>query len=105
MPQKAIGMRISGFVTSLILTLLTYFIIVYPAHFHLSTQAAVVTIFNLALLQFIAQFIFFLDLWREDGPPWNVGIFLSTVSIIFIIIFFSIWIMNHLNENMMPMSP
>jgi heme/copper-type cytochrome/quinol oxidase subunit 4 len=29
-----------------------------------------------------------------------LSVFISTISIIFIIIFFSIWIINHLNYNM-----
>lgn len=94
--------RLAGYVLSLILTLIAYFIIVQPGYFDLNIWTAVLIIFFLALTQSLVQLIFFINVWKEKGPLWNLGIFISTVSIIFIIIFFSIWIMNHLNYNMQP---
>jgi cytochrome o ubiquinol oxidase subunit IV len=95
-----LSLRITGFISSLVLTCIAYFIIVHPELFHLNTKTAVIVIFALALMQALAQLIFFINVWKEKGTLWNLGIFLSTVSIIFIVIFFSIWIMNHLNYNM-----
>jgi len=95
-------LRITGFVASLILTVASYFIVMHPDFFHLGIRMAVLVIFILAVLQAAVQFIFFLDLWREEGPRWNLGVFISTILIILIIIVFSIWIMDHLNYNMMP---
>jgi cytochrome o ubiquinol oxidase subunit IV len=103
MHQNILVFRITGYVTSLILTLAAYFIIVNPAFFHLETTGAIFVIFTLAVLQFMVQFIFFINIWREEGPRWNIGVFVSLTSIIIIIIVGSIWIMNHLNYNMMPM--
>lgn len=95
-----LSFRIIGFIASLILTFASFFIILNPEFFNFSVQRAVPTIFILALVQSLIQLIFFINVWKEKGPLWNLGIFISTVSIIFIIIYFSIWIMNHLNENM-----
>lgn len=93
--------RLTGFITSLILTLVAYFIILNPEFFSFNVKTAIIVIFILALIQSCVQLIFFINVWKEDGPLWNLSIFISTVSIIFIVIFFSIWIMNHLNYNMM----
>jgi cytochrome o ubiquinol oxidase operon protein cyoD len=101
MHQKALTLRTIGFVASVILTLAAYFIIIRPGFFHLGIGTALIAIFILAILQFVVQFLFFLDLWREKGPSWNLGVFVSTLSILIIIIAFSIWIMNNLNYNMM----
>lgn len=95
--------RIIGFVVCLLLTLLAFSLIAYPGAFHLTVSEVVLVIINLAVLQAIVQTIFFLNLFGEKGVRWNVGVFVSTLSIIFVIIFFSIWIMDHLNYNMMPM--
>ncbi len=97
-----LSLRISGFISSLILTLLAYFIILYPNYFYLelNNREAVVVIFILAVIQSLVQLIFFIDVWKEQKTFWNISIFISTVSIIFIVIFFSIWIMNHLNYHM-----
>lgn len=95
-------LRTIGFVASLVLTVAAYYLIVHPQLSNLGNQKATLVIFGLALVQSIVQLIFFIDLWHEKGPLWNLVVFISTISIIFIVIFFSIWIMDHLNYNMMP---
>lgn len=98
--HERLSPRITGFTLSLLLTLIAYFIIIQPEFFHLDIRGAVAVIFALALIQSLVQLIFFINLWKEKGPLWNLGVFVSTATIIFIIIFFSVWIMNHLNYNM-----
>jgi cytochrome o ubiquinol oxidase operon protein cyoD len=99
--NRELSFRVTGFITSLILTLVAYFIILNPEFFNSNVKTAIIVIFILALIQSLVQLIFFINVWKEEGPLWNLGIFISTVSIIFIVVFFSIWIMNHLNYNMM----
>lgn len=97
----ALTMRITGFFLSLIFTLLSYFIIINPGSFNLETKSAIITIFSFALAQSLVQLIFFISIWKEEGGEfWNLSVFISTASIIFVVIFFSIWIINHLNYNM-----
>lgn len=91
---------LTGFIASLVLTLIAYFIILHPEFFEIDIQTAIIIIFTLALLQSLVQLIFFINVWKEKGPLWNLGVFISTASIIFIIIYFSIWIIDHLNYNM-----
>lgn len=98
--EHKLSLRVTGFITSLILTLVAYYIILHPKMFNFDIKTAIITIFILALVQSLVQLIFFINVWKEEGPLWNLGVFISTVSIIFIIIFFSIWIINHLNYNM-----
>lgn len=98
--QHELTYKITGFVSSLILTLLAYFLIVIPEFFNLETRTVISIIFALALIQATVQLIFFINVWKEKGTLWNLWVFLSTASIIFIVIFFSIWIMDHLNYNM-----
>ncbi len=95
-----LSLRVTGFIASLLLTLATYFIILHPEFFNFDIKTAIIFIFTLALIQSLVQLIFFINVWKEEGTLWNLVIFISTVSIIFIIVYFSIWIMNHLNYNM-----
>jgi heme/copper-type cytochrome/quinol oxidase subunit 4 len=93
--------RVSGYLFSLVLTLIAYYIIINPANFSFDNNSAVIVVFVLALIQSLIQLIFFINVWKEEGGElWNLGVFASTVSIIFIIIFFSILIINHLNYHM-----
>lgn len=98
--QHAIAIRVIGFIGSLILTLLAYYVILHPDFFSFNFHTASSIIFGLALIQSLIQLICFIDVWQEKGPRWNLAIFISTVSIMFVVIFFSIWIMDHLNYNM-----
>lgn len=98
--MQELSLRVTGFITSIVLTLTAYFIIINPGFFNLNINSAVIAIFILALVQSLVQLIFFIDVWKEKGTLWNLCIFISTVSIIFVIVFFSILIINHLNYNM-----
>ena len=96
--HKTLTSRLIGFLSSLLLTLAAFLIIARPELFRFQIQI----MFALAILQAIAQSIFFLNVLSEKGTRWNLVVFASTLSIISIIIVGAIWIMNHLNENMMP---
>lgn len=98
--NRELSFRFTGFIISLVLTLAAYFIILNPEFFNSNVKTSIIIIFILALVQSLVQLIFFINVWKEEGALWNLGIFISTVSIIFIVIFFSIWIMNHLNYHM-----
>lgn len=89
-----------GFILSLILTFVAYAAVVMHL---LSTQYLIYLISLLALLQLMVQLVFFLHLFEEQKPRWNLVFFISTVGILLIVIVGSIWIMNHLNYNMSPM--
>ncbi len=71
-----------------------------PDFFHLGLKMNVIVVLILAVLQCSVQSIFFLNILNEKGTRWNLVVYASTISVIFIIIFFSMWIMNHLNYNM-----
>ena len=83
-----------GFALSLLFTLAAYFLV---ANRLLSGGILTFTILGLALFQLVVQLLFFLHLGQESKPRWNLVIFLSTVSIILIIVLGSIWIMNNLD--------
>lgn len=89
--------RLIGFIASLIFTLAAFFVIRYQMPY------AIITLLILAVLQVTAQSIFFLHILSEKGPRWNLHLFISTIAIVIIIVGFTIWIMNHLNYNMMTM--
>ncbi|MBS0607293.1 MAG: cytochrome C oxidase subunit IV family protein [Verrucomicrobia bacterium] len=101
MHSKSLAARIVGFVSSLVLTLTAFLVFYRPDFFNLDTNSIVALLLTLAVLQGIVQSIFFLNILNEKGPRWNLIVFASTLSIVIIIIVFSIWIMHHLNCNMM----
>lgn len=101
MLKHTLTIRIVGFLGSLILTLAAFALIFNPGVLHLNARQAVIAILVLAFIQFIVQFLCFIDTWRERGATWNLFVFFSFVSIVLIIILGSIWIMDHLDCHMM----
>ena len=59
-------------------------------------------ILTLALLQFIAQLIFFLHLGKESKEHWNLIVFGFASLVVIIVLFGTLWIMFGLNERVMP---
>lgn len=100
--MHSLAARLTGFIGSLLLTLMAFWIIANPDFFHLTVKGAINAILVLALLQAAVQSVFFLNILGEKGPRWNLVAFGSTIATIIIIVAFSIWIMHHLNYNMMP---
>ena len=99
--HKTLTVRLIGYAASLALTLAAFLFVAYPGLFNLQVQTVILMILIFAVLQAAVQSICFLHILSEKGPRWNLFIFASTISIIIVIIALSIWIMDHLNRNMM----
>ncbi|MGH7240575.1 MAG: cytochrome o ubiquinol oxidase subunit IV [Candidatus Saccharimonadales bacterium] len=100
-----ISRYIAGFALSVILTILAAVLVlihINNEHGIISHQILIPAIFALAVAQAIIQLVCFLQLGPGKEQSWRMGMFISTVGIILIVIAGSIWIMTHLNYNMMP---
>jgi len=87
---------LTGFILSIALTLIAYFAVTNHA------PSVILVILSLAIVQFIIQLIFFLHITQGPDKQWNLVVFISTLSIVLIVVVGSIWIMDHLNYNMTP---
>lgn len=96
---------IIGFLLSVTLTLVAYFLVVYhvaSGHIMPPDEVLLFLLPGLAVIQMCIQMYFFLHIGHESKPRWNLLFFLSTMSLVLVIIIGSLWIMNHLNYNMTP---
>ena len=91
-----------GFAVSILLTLAMYYIVVDKM---LEGTVLLVILGSLALIQATVQLIFFLHLGRGRGSRLKVAAFFSMLSVLVIVMAGSIWIMHHLDYNMMNLSP
>lgn len=87
-----------GFLISLAFTIIPYYLVVQKS---VTGNTLLATILGFAVLQLLIQLLFFLHLGREPRPRWNLLFFISTISIVMVVIIGSLWIMHHLNYNMM----
>ena len=100
--RKAFRSYIFGFGLSILLTIIPYYLVtkhlIGPKHILLA-------IVLLGVMQLVTQVIFFLNLHKKSKPHWNMIIFIFTLLIVSFLVIGSLWIMYHLNYNMMGVSP
>lgn len=89
-----------GFVLSVILTAIPFWLVMSGAIPDKSTTALVITGF--AAVQIVVHMIFFLHMNARAEGGWNLLALLFTVVLVVIVLSGSLWVMYHLNHNMMP---
>jgi cytochrome o ubiquinol oxidase operon protein cyoD len=100
-PKAEHGTTVSyviGFLLSLVFTAIPYYLVVNKT---ISGNSLLATILVFAVLQMSVQIFFFLHLGRGPKPFYNVAFFIATVGIILVVVLGSVFIMDHLNYNMM----
>jgi cytochrome o ubiquinol oxidase operon protein cyoD len=99
-----IGQRLLGYVVGLGLALLLTATSFFIAGTDLVWQPSIpVAIIVLAIAQMGAHLVFFLHLTSGPDNTNNVMALAFGLLIVFLVIGGSLWIMAHLNQNMMPM--
>lgn len=100
--QRAIRSYVIGFVLSIICTIIPY-VMVTERLFGRESLLIGVTFFGVA--QLLVQVFFFLHLPAKVKPYWDLIVFFFTLLIVAFLVVGSLWIMYHLNYNMMGVSP
>jgi cytochrome o ubiquinol oxidase operon protein cyoD len=91
-----------GFALSVLLTAIPFWLIIGHEFTHASTAALAVMVF--AGAQMVVHMIFFLHMTPQAEGGWSLLALIFTVVIVGITLSGSLWVMYHLNANMMPMS-
>ena len=90
-----------GFLLSAVLTAIPFWLVMTGVLN--SVPATALVIFALAVAQILAHVVLFLHVDTRAEGGWTLIAFVFTVVIVAITIGGSIWIMYHLDTNMMPM--
>ena len=91
-----------GFMLSVVLTAIPFWLVMAKV---LPTTLTSVIILGFAAVQMVVHVVYFLHLDRQAQGGWNLLALIFTVVILFILLSGSIWVMYHMNENMMPVDP
>lgn len=93
---------VTGFVLSVILTAIPFWLVMGDV----LGDATKTTIIILALgvVQIFVHMVYFLHLNTKSEGGWTVLALIFTLTLVVIMLVGSIWVMHHLNTNMMPMS-
>ncbi len=92
---------VTGFVLSVILTAIPFWVVMADVFSNSSTTALVVLGF--AAVQIVVHMIYFLHMNTRVEGGWTMLALIFTVVIVVITLAGSLWVMFHLNANMMPM--
>ncbi|ANN73296.1 cytochrome o ubiquinol oxidase subunit IV [Bordetella bronchialis] len=90
----------TGFILSVILTAIPFWIVMDKVFDQSSTTAMV--ILGLAAVQIVVHMIYFLHMNARSEGGWTMLALIFTVVIVVITLAGSLWVMYHLNVNMMP---
>jgi len=93
---------VTGFVLSVILTAIPFWLVMGKVFNNSSTTALVIMAF--AVVQIVVHMVYFLHMNARSEGGWTMLALIFTVLLVVITLAGSIWVMYHLNHNMMPMS-
>jgi cytochrome o ubiquinol oxidase operon protein cyoD len=93
---------LTGFVLSVILTAIPFWLVMAKV---LPASATVPVILGFAAVQVIVHMVYFLHMNTKVEGGWSFLALLFTVIVVVIMLAGSIWVMYHMNTNMMPVDP
>jgi cytochrome o ubiquinol oxidase operon protein cyoD len=99
-PHSTFSGYMIGFIASVILTAIPFWLVM--ADVFSSRNMTVVIILGLALVQIVVHMIYFLHMNFHSEGGWNMLSLLFTLLLVFITLAGSLWVMYHMNVNMMP---
>ena len=89
-----------GFVLSVVLTAIPFWLVMsgtLP-----SKQITALVIMAFAVVQIVVHMIYFLHMNTTSENGWSMMALIFTIVMVVIALSGSLWVMNHLNSNMMP---
>ena len=88
-----------GFILSVILTAIPFWLVMERP---LSDGATAALIMVFAAVQIVVHMVYFLHMNGRSEGGWNMMGLIFTIVIVVIVLAGSLWVMYHLNTNMMP---
>ncbi|MBN8757222.1 MULTISPECIES: cytochrome o ubiquinol oxidase subunit IV [Variovorax] len=92
----------TGFVLAVILTAIPFWIVMAKVFDKPNTTALVILAF--AVVQIVVHMIYFLHMDAKSEGGWNMLALIFTLVVVVITLAGSLWVMYHMNTNMMPHS-
>jgi cytochrome o ubiquinol oxidase operon protein cyoD len=93
----------TGFVLSVILTAIPFWLVM--GNVLNDTLKTSIVIMTLAAVQIVVHMIYFLHMNTKSEGGWTFMALVFTLTLVVITLVGSIWVMYHMDQNMMPMSP
>ena len=88
-----------GFALSVVLTAIPFWLVM-TGQFSNGVTAAIIMVF--AAVQVVVHMVYFLHMSPKAEGGWTMTTLLFTIIVVVIMLAGSLWVMHHLNTNMMP---
>ena len=89
-----------GFLLSVVLTAIPFALVMTNAFSDPRVTAGIVT--AMAMVQIVVHMIYFLHMNTKSESGWTLMALIFTIIIVVIVVAGSLWVMYHMNLNMMP---
>ena len=99
-PHGTLREYLIGFGLSVVLTAIPFWLVMSGAL--ASKQATGFIIMGFAVVQIVVHMIYFLHMNAKSDEGWTMVALVFTLILVVIALAGSLWIMHHLNTNMMP---
>ncbi len=93
----------TGFLLSVLLTAIPFWLVMGKVLSGSTATAIVILAF--AAVQIVVHMVYFLHMNPRSEGGWNMLALIFTLVLVVITLSGSLWVMHHLNSNMMPMTP
>ena len=100
LPHASLREYLIGFALSLILTAIPFWLVMTMP---LSPALTAAAIMGFAVVQIVVHMVFFLHMNSKSEGGWTMLSLIFTITVVVIMLAGSLWVMHHLNTNMMPM--
>jgi len=94
---------VTGFILSVILTAIPFWLVMGKVF--ADPGVTTLVILGFAAVQIVVHMVYFLHMNPRSEGGWNMLAMIFTTVMVVIILAGSMWVMYHMNANMMPVSP
>jgi len=101
LPHANLRDYLIGFVLSVFLTAIPFWLVIGEVFADKRITTAIIVVF--AIAQMLVHIVYFLHLDTRSQAGWNMLAAIFTIVLVVIAISGSLWVMYHMNANMMPM--
>ncbi|WP_315918320.1 cytochrome o ubiquinol oxidase subunit IV [Mesorhizobium sp. SP-1A] len=99
-PHATLRGYLTGFFLSVVLTAIPFWLVMSGVIDNKQVTALVIMAF--AVVQIVVHMVFFLHMDMKSEGGWNMMALIFTLILVVIALTGSLWVMYHLNANMMP---
>lgn len=99
-PHGSLRGYVTGFLLSVVLTAIPFWLVMNDVLGNATLTAIVIMAF--AAVQIVVHMVYFLHMNGRSEGGWNMMGLIFTIVIVVIVLSGSLWVMYHLNTNMMP---